>query len=72
MPGAYAERDIECAPLGRLRGMHDAALAGGLIHRAMRSALYHRVWTEAGVAPETIRRVQRPAANPVHHRRHVA
>ena len=57
MPGAYAERDIECAPLGRLRGMHDAALAGGLIHRAMRSALYHRVWTEAGVAPEAIRRV---------------
>ncbi|MBI3998431.1 MAG: phenylacetate--CoA ligase family protein, partial [Armatimonadetes bacterium] len=58
MPTAYAEQAVECAPLGQLRAIQDGALADGLARRAMPSALYRQAWADAGVAPDTVRRVE--------------
>jgi len=58
MPVAYHEQAIECAPPGELRAMQEAALAGGLIRRAMASAVYREAWRDAGVDPDRVRRVE--------------
>ncbi|MGQ0569121.1 MAG: phenylacetate--CoA ligase family protein [Armatimonadota bacterium] len=57
MPMAYYEPGIECASAGDLRAAQDAALAGGLIRRAMASALYRSLWQAAGVDPDAVRQV---------------
>ncbi len=57
MPIAYHDQALECAPPGDLRGAQDAAIAGGLIRRAMSSAVYCERWMASGVDSSAVHRV---------------